>query len=536
MTPPPTSFVPIGTPSRNSISFERVVLVIVRSDSVLNRLDELCQLVFSDIRIQVVFTVPEPRSVVDRGIDAEIRRRGGIFVPWEIALKLTFDLAIVASPNGEFERIDAPLLVLQHGPGLSKPDARKDTVAMLERLEGRPQPTVILEPTDSCELGTVPRGIRVEEVGDPVYDSLLASAPLRQRYREALGAGNRRLIVVSSTWGPAGLVATHPALVGRLLRELPSNEFAIALILHPYIWKAHGVWQIRTWLRRELAAGLMLIPHQSSWQATILSADRMVGDHGSVTQYAVVCGIPTIRSTSDRLTVEANTPIARESKGSAVTLISDGDALDFCHKSIAGEISPCARVSPSFSHPGDSIRHIRSVAYELLDLTPPGNDLYSPELPRPVPITEDMFAYRTSTTACVYDESLMMRIGVYPLSMPHDDIMFDGPTIAIVGMSPGLVTLKANILVDISPRSEVNAREALTRLYCTFGKKKLVLARVSDGWMVRQDNAVWHCVTTIASPSTVAAAVIYMLRKRYVEARVNLCGATHWVRLRNTGS
>ena len=115
----------------------------------LNRLDELCEVLFADVRIQCVFTVPEPRSEFDRDIPEKILTRGGVLIAWQEAISRRFDLAIAASPNGPIELLRAPLMVMQHGPALVKAAAKQDTQGMLSRLARRSDNTVVLEPTDS---------------------------------------------------------------------------------------------------------------------------------------------------------------------------------------------------------------------------------------------------------------------------------------------------------------------------------------------------------------------------------------------------
>ena len=62
--------------------------------------------------------------------------------------------------------------------------------------------------------------------GPPCFDRMLAARPLRESYRQRLGAGPHQLLVVlSSTWGEDALLARNPELVTRLARRLPLDEY-----------------------------------------------------------------------------------------------------------------------------------------------------------------------------------------------------------------------------------------------------------------------------------------------------------------------
>src|SRR5206468_3128062 len=83
-------------------------------------------------------------------------------------------------------------------------------------------------------------------VGDPCYDRLLASLPRRRRYRAALGVDDDRpVLLVTSTWGPDGLLGTCPEVVEELVAEWPQAR--IVLVAHPNVWAWHGAFQVRAW-------------------------------------------------------------------------------------------------------------------------------------------------------------------------------------------------------------------------------------------------------------------------------------------------
>ncbi len=132
------------------------------------------------------------------------------------------DLVLTASENVDVPEGTCPVLVLPHGIGFQKyvPDSRADRV----RLSGL-VPDALLEAgrawlatshpdQDEQLLAAHPKAAgRTLLVGDPCFDELAASAALRPAHRAALGVGDdRRLVVVSSTWGPTSLLGERPDL------------------------------------------------------------------------------------------------------------------------------------------------------------------------------------------------------------------------------------------------------------------------------------------------------------------------------------
>jgi hypothetical protein len=158
--------------------------------------------------------------------------------------------------------------------------------------------------------------------GDPAYDRLVASMPHRERYRRALGVGGEeRLVVVSSTWGPRSLHARHPELPSRLLTEASRTRYRVAVVLHPNIWHHHGSWQVRAWYADCLRRRVVLIPPED-WRGVLVAADRVIGDHGSVTYYAASVSVPTVVGTypDDAIDPESRWPrSARSRRGCAGT-------------------------------------------------------------------------------------------------------------------------------------------------------------------------------------------------------------------------
>lgn len=269
--------------------------MIVRSPTTLERSVELAQHLFNDIRIQTFFTVPDNRSSFGNDLELRIHQKHLPFIPWQQARATSFDLGIIASSIDDFPELDMPLLLISHGPGATSNrslhgvnNAHSDISTASISKHSR---TICLVSEDERALYSSHRDLIT--IGDPVFDSLFLSIHHRQEFRNALQAETRKIIVVSSTWNLNSSVASHPQFINELLQRLPQDEYIIAAILHPNIWVGHGEWQIYTWLHDAIDAGLRLIPYDGGWQATIVAADYVLGDNGSVSIYANELGIPT---------------------------------------------------------------------------------------------------------------------------------------------------------------------------------------------------------------------------------------------------
>ena len=292
--PPSPLLKPGGGP--RTVAFEKTVLVMVRSPTTLVRSADLARHLFSDPRIQVLFTVSEPRSVFSNELELAINKRGLPFVPWKNAVLETYDLALIESALDPLPEIKAPIIMLSHGVGhnsvRSVAGANTAHSNWLDEGPGTILPRIVGLVSED-EARVFGDRCQTEVLGDPVFDSMLQARHRRDEFRDALDIGDRKLVVLSSTWGRLSAFSARPQMFSELLSLLPADEFAIAAILHPNIWMGHGPWQIETWLRDALAGGLKLIPFESGWQATLVAADCLAGDHGSVSTYASMLGTPT---------------------------------------------------------------------------------------------------------------------------------------------------------------------------------------------------------------------------------------------------
>lgn len=382
------SRVPIGLDARRWVTRRdcKMVLVVVHTVTSGQRLLDTVRLVESDLRVQVVFTMAP--DVFSNGVARFIDGLGAVSVPWLQATQQRFDLAITAS-LGAVHEIHAPLIIMPHGSGFNKLVAVRDGARAVgdrvaygldaQRLlhDGTVLPAAIVL-SHTSELGrlgrTCPEALpRATVIGDSSYDRLVAGLPHRDSYRRALGVGpDRKLVVVSSTWGPQSLFGRRSELLPRLLTELPQREFRVVVLLHPNVWFGHGIWQVRTWLADCLRRGLSLVPPEADWRAVLAAADWVIGDHGSATLYGTATGVPVMLASFPRSDVD---PASTLAELAAITpRVSRRGSLRDQLARVAVEIRPghyrtvTERIT---SAPGRFDRNMRHLIYRLLNLRRP---------------------------------------------------------------------------------------------------------------------------------------------------------------------
>jgi hypothetical protein len=402
--PPPEPWlrVPVGQDAErwSTIRCERTILVVVRTITTVSWLFDVLPELLGDSRIQILFTLNGNGSAYEAGVVDAVRDLGGRVVPWEQAVATPFDLAIAASYYGGLEQLSTPLLILPHGSEYAKRISHpSDGLAPLPVVAkpGIPRVTVAV----AHEQGRTrwhedpAKGQRVVVTGDQCFDRLEASHEERERYRRALGVDeDQRMVAISSTWGPNSLLGTCPALPADLLAEMPVDEYVVAAILHPNIWVGHGQWQVRLWLKRALEAGLKLVPYREGWRATLVAADSLIGDHGSVTFYGAALGVPT------QLGAFADEEIVKDSATSALGQAAPHLVGD---RSLRGQIDRLGFerdagryrtiVERAFAYRGEALERLRTVVYELIALDPPSFPVRVMPVPAPEPEGRAATAY-----------------------------------------------------------------------------------------------------------------------------------------------
>lgn len=317
----------------------RTVLVVVGSPVPGQPALDVARLAGTDPRLRVLFTAaPGPSSAA---VEVMLKDAGAAPLRWselesgDVGLVVTAS-RIPACPEG------APLIAL---PGTIPAEVRH-----------RPAPAVF---TYAHRLDRPPDAGEGHVIGDSDHDRLVASLPLRDFYRRALGVGGRRgLLVVALpvSGGAEPCVRCGPLdVVRRLLAELPPDRYSVLGVPEP--------GPAPCGLAVHLRDGLGLMPPEADWRAALVAADWIIGPPGPVTRYGAITGVPLI-----------------------VTGPPPGDALRLAgrlarHRAVLPQLAEAAArwrpdradpvVSRITSEPGRFDRNVRSLMYGLLRLPQP---------------------------------------------------------------------------------------------------------------------------------------------------------------------
>ncbi|GAA3882868.1 hypothetical protein GCM10022243_54330 [Saccharothrix violaceirubra] len=357
---------------------ERTVLAVTRTLTSAIRLLEALPVFAGDHRVRIVFAV-DRRSRNSTGVAELIRGLPAKVHSVEDVTHDDWDLVVTAS-----EKLDlvldrpAPMLVLPHGIGFHKrvPDADSDDtrvsgVVAPEVLRGGQVRMLVTHPDHERRLAELcPETVgRTLLGGDTSLDLLLESAPLRARYREALGLrAGQRLVLVTSTWRGQSLLGTDPGLLADLVRELPADEYRVALVAHPNVWAWEGGWELRRVADTALRSGMLLVDPTRGWHAAMVAADVVIGDHGSVSLYAAATGVPLLLGAFGDEVV-AGTAMAGLGR-TAPRLDRSRPLLPQLEEVLAGHRTLVA-ASDVFTEPGQALRLLRTHCYDALGLPEP---------------------------------------------------------------------------------------------------------------------------------------------------------------------
>ncbi|WP_433171608.1 hypothetical protein [Actinoallomurus sp. CA-150999] len=384
-----------------TLTGRRTVLVVVHHLAAATRLADVVPLLESDRRVQVVYT-ESPASVLRVGVGDYLRGLDGLVIPYPQAIRTSFDLALAAG-DGMLQELHAPILTLPHGvppavlshrwagqgPAGRRPLAglRADAIAAGGRVI--PSALAVAHESQVLQVGEVcPEALPVTFVaGDLALDRTAASVGRRAAYRRALGVEpDQTLVFVSSTWGPRSLLGRHDDILIRLARTLPPDRYRIVVALHPNIWSWHGRRQIRAWFNDCCRLGVRILPPEHGWQAALVAADRLVGDHGSVTCYGAALGVPTLL---------AAFPDEDVLPGSAVALMGRSAPRLDPTRPLEPQIAACSGGRPAAlfsrltSRPSRSGAILRQKMYELLRLSEPPSAVHVDPVAPPCPMEAD---------------------------------------------------------------------------------------------------------------------------------------------------
>ncbi|WP_210579715.1 hypothetical protein [Streptomyces sp. GESEQ-4] len=378
------------------------VLVVVHTVTFAQRLREVFELLETDLRIQLVFTVAP--HAFGNGTTEFLQSLGIATVPWEEAIRGEFDLALAAGSRGVHE-LRAPLVRISHGAGQIKlltdvtalAPGEQRAPGMLSRQhllhEGRPVPAAIVyaHDRDLEELArSCPEALPVAHVmGDPCVDRITAGRPRRADYRRALGIeAGQRLVVVTSTWGPVSTFGRLDTLLPQLLSQLPGARYRVAMLVHPNVFAGHGIRQVHGWLSCCQGRGIAVVPPEADWQAPLIAADWIIGDHGSLTAYGTLTDATMLLTAGSRREVSASSPAALLSAVAPVVSPMYPLAEQLEYAAQLHRPGQYDHVAASLSSaPGQFHRRMRSVVYRMLGLGEPARPPFVAPPPLPPSLT-----------------------------------------------------------------------------------------------------------------------------------------------------
>lgn len=238
-------------------------------------------------------------------------------------------------------------------------------------------------------------------VGDPCLDHLLAYRHHTRRFREMLGATGKHVVVLASTWGPESLFGRMPDLPGRLVAELPADEFTVSLILHPGVHAAHSSWQITGWMSTAARSGVVLVPPRGEWRSVMIAASCVISDSGSLALYAAALDKPVLLA-GPSSTAVAGSPSA--------ALLSGASHVDR-DRPLRGQVEDAIRehVPGTYEDITDraadcraqSAQRLRAVMYRLMNLPEPAESAAFPPIPGFRPATPTVAAFAVGLESSV---------------------------------------------------------------------------------------------------------------------------------------
>ncbi|MFD5464444.1 hypothetical protein ACFWIQ_16705 [Kitasatospora sp. NPDC127059] len=374
------------------------VLVVAQTMVYAQRLQDFYALLASDLRIHVQFTVAP--HMFNRGAAEGLLALGATVLPWEQAVRREFDLVLTAGSQG-MEQLHGPVVRLPHGAGnikLSRGGGANGERAAIGYgpdylcWEGRlvPSSFALAHREELDELGrSCPEALPIAEVvGDPCYDRIAAALPHREYYRTALGLRpEEKLVLVSSTWGAGSLFTRLDAVLPRLTTELPRPGYRTALLTHPNIAAAHSPWQVRSWATATGRGAVSVLPPEADWRPLLVAADFVIGDHGSVTLYGAMTGVPVLLAEFPHRNVNPRSPSAQLAR--TAPALAPGHPLTDQLAYAAEQYRPeeyAAIADRISSEPGRFDRNARRLLYRVLGLGQPAHSPAAPPLPLPAPL------------------------------------------------------------------------------------------------------------------------------------------------------
>jgi hypothetical protein len=205
-------------------------------------------------------------------------------------------------------------------------------------------------------------------IGDSSYDRLVASLPLRDFYKRALGAGpGRQLVVVASTADMRPSAEGPCELLRRVVADLPADEYHVLALLQPDL-----VPRRRLGRSAALRSGLSFLPPEADWRAPLVAADWIIGDAGPVAPYGAVTGAPVLLYGVQNEDVEGGSSLGELVK--VAPRLASRHSIRTQLRRVAKKHRPDQYqkvIERITSEPGRCNRILRKLMYRMLDLPQP---------------------------------------------------------------------------------------------------------------------------------------------------------------------
>lgn len=497
---------------------ERVVLAIARTPASTIRLLEAL-IIFHGSPVQVLFTL-DPSSAYRDGV-ADLIYGKVTLVPWDEIGSLEYDLALTASENVNLDSVTSPVVVLPHGIGFHKyvPDSsverlRTSGVVPAKYLRDDRVWMVLSHPDQEEQLRrSHPETIgHCVVVGDTAYDRLIRSLPQRDHYRRQLGLRRgQRLIVLTSTWGGDSLLGSRPDLPRRLLAELPADEYRVALIQHPNIAAWHGGQRIDQELAFADLSGLLRIPSAEGWQATMIAADLVVGDNGSVTLYGAALDRPAVLGTVATSIVPGTPP---EEMARSVALLSPELPLreQVEHALKIHQPGRFDRLRDRmFAHQGHAAEELRRFVFAKLNLAAPAGPALVTTAPAPRPTVREARSFRVRSRMVGPGRVEVRRFPV-PAADRRDEPGYIEHLCTSEGESIAAVPENASVIVRETVTDLGQAGDWMAKTFRDY-EPYMAVAAVENGCVVEtRDGRSMRCTGARLDPLLVSSGVYTLIR------------------------
>jgi hypothetical protein len=510
-----------GQPPKETLRPTKRLLIVVRNLTSLNRLlTVLPALALVDF-IAIKFVVDDGSSF-SRDIGRYLTQLGAEVLTWEEAVAAEFDAILAAHANTHLWELNGPLMVIPHGAGYNRlvPSSTADTTSAVglssnELLrEGKVIPTLIglshREQLDRLRQSCPEAVDRALIFGDPVIDQMEASKCRVNHYREQIGlARGQHLVVVSSTWNEHSLLAKQQVLVNQLLAQLPMDEFCVALVLHPNIWFGHSEFEILHTLQDAQDSGLLIVPPDGSWQAFLLAADVIIGDHGSVSFYGAALGRPFLLAADGTPELDPECPTAR--------FCEAADRLDIDGDLRAQLISAMLRNDPdrliaitdqTFAHRGQSWKTLQAALFDLMRLPAPSRGPRMMPVPDPVPLRgEQVTSYVMS--ASIHDtegSSARIELERFPAIMAEESGPYDSFLVVDAYEVDEALRRNAEIFVNNEVLTDQDAAAWIETIFLHYPGACLVAAATESGCALRFSTGL-RLSTSGADPLLASSAI-----------------------------